>query len=180
MNIREIVLDFETTGLDPEKGHRIIEIGCVELYNCIPTGRTYQTYINPERDVPSEATKINDIKTEFLKPFPVFAEIVDDFLAFIGQDRLVIHNAPFDLKFLNWELKRLNKQPMTTRVIIDTLVIARLTFPGHPAKLNDLCNRFQIDLSKRTTHGALIDCELLAKVYPELLRSSSFVFLPNK
>ena len=176
--MREIVLDTETTGLDPAEGHRIIEIGCVELINYLPTGRVYQTYINPERDVPSEASAISGIKTDFLKPFPVFANIVDDFLAFVGEDKLVIHNASFDLKFLNAELGRLNHSPFLPHRATDTLKIARTKFPGSPASLDALCRRFQIDLSSRTKHGALVDCELLAKVYLELIggRQTTFSF----
>lgn len=176
--MREIVLDTETTGLDPADGHRIIEIGCVELINYLPTGRVYQTYINPERDVPLEASAISGIKTDFLKPFPVFANIVDDFLAFLGEDKLVIHNASFDLKFLNAELGRLNHPLFPSHRATDTLKIARNKFPGSPASLDALCRRFQIDLSSRTKHGALVDCELLAKVYLELIggRQTTFSF----
>ena len=176
--MREIVLDTETTGLDPAEGHRIIEIGCVELINYLPTGRVYQTYINPERDVPLEASAISGIKTDFLKPFPIFANIVDDFLAFLGEDKLVIHNAAFDLKFLNAEFGRLNHPPFLPHRATDTLKIARTKFPGSPASLDALCRRFQIDLSSRTKHGALVDCELLAKVYLELIggRQTTFSF----
>jgi DNA polymerase-3 subunit epsilon len=176
--MREIVLDTETTGLDPAEGHRIIEIGCVELINYVPTGRVYQTYINPERDVPSEASAISGIKTDFLKPFPVFANIIDDFLAFLEDDKLVIHNASFDLKFLNAEFGRLNHPPFLPHRATDTLKIARTKFPGSPASLDALCRRFQIDLSSRTKHGALVDCELLAKVYLELIggRQTTFSF----
>jgi len=176
--MREIVLDTETTGLDPAEGHRIIEIGCVELINYLPTGRVYHTYINPERDVPSEASAISGIKTDFLKPFPVFANIVDDFLTFLGEDKLVIHNASFDLKFLNAEFGRLNHPPFLPHRATDTLKIARTKFPGSPASLDALCRRFQIDLSTRTKHGALVDSELLAKVYLELIggRQTTFSF----
>ncbi len=176
--MREIVLDTETTGLDPAEGHRIIEIGCVELINYLPTGRVYHTYINPERDVPSEASAISGIKTDFLKPFPVFANIVDDFLTFLGEDKLVIHNASFDLKFLNAEFERLNHPPFLPHRATDTLKIARTKFPGSPASLDALCRRFQIDLSTRTKHGALVDSELLAKVYLELIggRQTTFSF----
>lgn len=176
--MREIVLDTETTGLDPAEGHRIIEIGCVELINYLPTGRVYHTYINPERDVPSEASAISGIKTDFLKPFPVFANIVDDFLTFLGGDKLVIHNASFDLKFLNAEFGRLNHPPFLPHRATDTLKIARTKFPGSPASLDALCRRFQIDLSTRTKHGALVDSELLAKVYLELIggRQTTFSF----
>lgn len=176
--MREVVLDTETTGLDPAEGHRIIEIGCVEIINYIPTGRVYHTYINPERDVPLEASAISGIKTDFLKPFPVFANIVDDFLAFLGEDKLVIHNAPFDLKFLNAEFERINHPSFLPHRATDTLKIARTKFPGSPASLDALCRRFQIDLSTRTKHGALVDSELLAKVYLELVggRQTTFSF----
>lgn len=176
--MREIVLDTETTGLDPAEGHRIIEIGCVELINYLPTGRVYHTYVNPERDVPLEASAISGIKTDFLKPFPIFSKIVDDFLSFLGDDRLVIHNASFDLKFLNAEFERLNHPHFPSQRAIDTLKIARAKFPGSPASLDALCRRFQIDLSSRTKHGALVDSELLAKVYLELLggRQTAFSF----
>jgi DNA polymerase-3 subunit epsilon len=176
--MREIVLDTETTGLDPKDGHRIIEIGCVELINYLPTGRVYHTYINPERDVPAEASAISGLKTEFLAPFPVFAKIADDFLSFIGDDKLVIHNAPFDLKFLNAELKLLEQPALPLHRATDTLLIARNKFPGSPASLDALCRRFEIDLSTRTKHGALLDSELLAKVYLELVggRQTAFSF----
>jgi len=167
--MREIVLDTETTGLEPSDGHRVIEIGCVELINYIPTGRVYHTYINPERDVPLEASAISGIKTDFLKPFPVFAKIIDEFLSFLGDDQLVIHNASFDLKFLNAEFGRLNHPIFPPHRAIDTLKIARSKFPGSPASLDALCRRFQIDLSSRSKHGALVDSELLAKVYLELV-----------
>jgi DNA polymerase-3 subunit epsilon len=176
--MREIVLDTETTGLDPADGHRVIEIGCVELINYLPTGRVYHTYVNPERDVPAEASAISGIKTDFLKPFPVFSKIVDEFLSFLGDDQLVIHNAAFDLKFLNAEFERLNHPHLPPHRATDTLKIARAKFPGSPASLDALCRRFQIDLSSRTKHGALVDSELLAKVYLELLggRQTAFSF----
>lgn len=180
--MREIVLDTETTGLDPADGHRIIEIGCVELINYIPTGRVYHTYVNPEREVPLEATAISGIKTDFLKPFPIFEKIVDEFLAFIADDRLVIHNAAFDLKFLNAEFGRLNHPLLPDHRAVDTLKIARAKYPGSPASLDALCRRFQIDLSSRDKHGALIDSELLAKVYLELVggRQTSLSFEVNQ
>jgi DNA polymerase-3 subunit epsilon len=176
--MREIVLDTETTGLDPKDGHRVIEIGCVELINYLPTGRVYHAYINPERDVPAEASAISGLKTEFLATFPIFAQITDDFLAFIGDDKLVIHNAPFDLKFLNAELKLLGQPALPLHRAIDTLLIARNKFPGSPASLDALCRRFEIDLSTRTKHGALVDSGLLAKVYLELVggRQTTFSF----
>ncbi|MDF3034679.1 MAG: polymerase epsilon subunit, partial [Alphaproteobacteria bacterium] len=174
--MREIVLDTETTGLDPAEGHRVIEIGCVELINYLPTGRVYHTYINPERDVPLEASAISGLKTDFLKPFPVFSKIVDDFLSFLGDDKLVIHNASFDLKFLNAELERLGHPLFLPHRATDTLKIARTKFPGSPASLDALCRRFQIDLTSRTKHGALVDSELLAKVYLELIGGRQTAF----
>lgn len=176
--MREVVLDTETTGLDPKDGHRVIEIGCVELINFLPTGRVYHAYINPERDVPAEASAISGLKTDFLKPFPIFAKIVNDFLSFIGDDKLVIHNAPFDLKFLNSELERLQRPSLPLHRATDTLLMARNKFPGSPASLDALCRRFEIDLSARTQHGALLDSELLAKVYLELVggRQTAFSF----
>ncbi len=167
--LREIILDTETTGLSPQAGHRVIEIGCLELVNHLPTGNSFQCYINPERDVPPQSTVITGLTTEFLKPYPIFAEIVDDFLEFLGEDRLVIHNASFDLSFLNFELSRLNRPPLVWDRVTDTLAIARQKFPGSPASLDALCKRFQIDLSKREKHGALLDSQLLADVYLELI-----------
>lgn len=166
--MREIVLDTETTGLSPSSGHRVIEIGCVELYNRIPTGKTYQAYINPQREVSAEAAAVSGLTTEFLKPFPVFGEIVDSFLDFIRNDFLVIHNASFDMGFLNAELERLKRKPLHQNPIIDTLKIARSKFPGSPASLDALCKRFKVDSKERTFHGALLDSTLLAKVYLEL------------
>lgn len=176
--MREIVVDTETTGLDPKDGHRVIEIGCVELIDYLPTGKVYQTYINPERDVPEEASAINGIKTEFLTDFPVFEKISDDFLSFIGDDKLVIHNAPFDLKFLNAELKLIGKPPLDFFKVTDTLPIARHKFPDSPASLDALCERFEIELSRRTKHGALLDAELLAEVYINLMVGGTEKALP--
>lgn len=168
--MREIVLDTETTGLDPEQGHRVIEIGAVELYNHIPTGKTLQLYINPERDIPSESTAVHGITAEFLKDKPIFSQIYTQFLEFIGTDsKLVIHNAEFDMKFLNAELKRVGHAPLAWSRALDTAALARKKFPGSPANLDALCRRFGIDNSNRTFHGALLDSELLAEVYLELL-----------
>lgn len=167
--LREIVLDTETTGLNPQEGHRIVEIGCVELVNHIPSGKFFHTYINPERDVPKESTAITGLTYEFLKDHKVFSQVVEEFLTFIGNDKLVIHNAAFDLKFLNSELKTLNKLPLDSHLVTDTLLLARRKFPGSPASLDALCKRFEIDLSKREKHGALLDSYLLADVYLELL-----------
>ena len=180
--MREIVLDTETTGLDPYSGHRLTEIGCMELINHLPTGKKYQQYINPERDISYEAKKITGLSQEFLKDYPVFSKIAKDFLDFIGDDPLIIHNAKFDLKFLNYELEQLNLSPLKANPIIDTLDIARHKFPGSPASLDALCRRFKIDNTDRTLHGALIDCDLLAKVYLELNggAQASLIGVPEK
>jgi DNA polymerase-3 subunit epsilon len=166
--MREIVLDTETTGLDPGEGHRIVEIACIELIHHVPTGRKFHRYVNPERDMPDDALTVHGLTTEFLGRQPPFAAIVDELLGFIGSDRLVIHNAEFDLAFLNAELARLHCEPITIPYV-DTLGLARVRFPGAPASLDALCRRFGIDLSIRVEHGAEIDCGLLAAVYIELL-----------
>jgi len=167
--VREIVLDTETTGLDPAAGHRIVEVACLELLNHIPTGREYQTYINPERDVPADALAVHGLTAEFLSDKPRFADIADDLLTFIADAPLVIHNAEFDVRFLNAEFQRLARPPLTSMRIVDTLQIARQKFPGAPASLDALCRRFAIDNSARTKHGALLDTELLSDVYLELM-----------
>ncbi|MBU6235339.1 MAG: DNA polymerase III subunit epsilon [Alphaproteobacteria bacterium] len=167
--MREIVLDTETTGMDPAKGDRIVEIGCVELENHVATGRTLHLYLNPERDVPAEAVAVHGLTAEFLSKHPTFAEVVDKFVDFIGEDMLIIHNAEFDVKFLNAELKTLGFPSIQPRRVTDTLMIARRKFPGSPASLDALCRRYNIDLSGRTLHGALLDSQLLAEVYLELL-----------
>lgn len=166
--MREIVLDTETTGLDFRSGHRIVEIGCVELHNLVPTGRHFQTYINPERGVPPEASAISGITTEDLQNQPLFKDIVNPFLEFIEDSPLVIHNADFDIGFLNMEFQRLNLPPFPLTRAIDTVRLAKAKFPGAPASLDALCRRFGIDLSSRVQHGALIDSQLLARVYLEL------------
>ncbi len=166
--MREIVLDTETTGLDPGEGHRIVEIACLELDNRVPTGKVFQTYVNPERDMPIEAFNVHGLSEEFLSTHPKFADIAGKFLAFIGDADLVIHNAEFDLKFIRAEFEKLDDQTLSTGRIIDTLAMARSRFPGAPASLDALCRRFEIDNSARTTHGALLDTELLAEVYLEL------------
>lgn len=168
--MREIVLDTETTGLEPAEGHRIIEIGCIELKNRRPTGRGFQQYINPERDIPEEAFRISKISQDMVKDQPVFAAVAPKFLEFIGDAPLVIHNAAFDVKFLNAELKKLDQPPIPMERTIDTLLIARKRFPGAVATLDALCRRFDISLDEREAkgHGALLDCELLARVYLEL------------
>lgn len=167
--MREIVLDTETTGFDPETGDRLVEIGAVELNGHIPTGRTYHQYINPEREVPQEAVEVHGLTYDILRDKPVFSAVADDFLDFIGTAKLVIHNAAFDMKFLNAELKWLGKPPIPWERAIDTLDIARRKFPGSPASLDALCRRYGIDNSARTLHGALLDSEILAEVYLELI-----------
>lgn len=167
--MREIVLDTETTGFDPDDGHRIIEIGCVELFNHIPTGKTWHHYINPEREIDAGAIAVHGIKNEFLKDKPLFGELVGSFLDFIGDATLVIHNAAFDIKFLNAELKPSGFPGFKLNEAVDTVLIARKKYPGSPANLDALCRRFGIDLSGRELHGALLDAQLLAAVYLELL-----------
>ena len=167
--MREIVLDTETTGLKPDQGDRIVEIGCVELVNHLQTGERRQWYINPERDMPAEAQAVHGLSAEFLAKFPVFGEIVGEFLDFIADSQLVIHNASFDLGFLNAELKRLSLPPLPAARALDTVKMARQKFPGAQASLDALCRRFNIDNSNRTQHGALLDSMLLAECYLELL-----------
>ena len=167
--MREIVMDTETTGLDPQSGDRIVEIGGVELVNHLPTGRTYHQYINPERSMPKEAFEIHGLGDEFLRDYPVFSRIANEFLDFIGDAKLVIHNASFDMMFLNAELGWLGKPPLPMDQAIDTLQIARRKFPGAQASLDALCKRFGVDNSAREKHGALLDSEILAEVYLELL-----------
>ena len=167
--MREIVLDTETTGFDPESGDRIVEIGAIELYNHMPTGRTYHQYINPERDMPQEAFEVHGLSTEFLSDKPVFAAIGEAFLEFLADSKLVIHNAAFDMKFINAELGWIKRPHLPWDRAVDTLAIARRKFPGSPASLAALCRRFGIDNSARTLHGALLDSEILAEVYLELI-----------
>lgn len=167
--MRQIVLDTETTGLDPKSGHRIVELGCVELVNLIPSGKDFHTYFNPERDVPDEVVRVHGLTEAFLSDHPVFAKRVDEFLDFIGDAPLVIHNAQFDMGFLNAELVRAGKAPLEMDRCIDTLLMARQKFPGSPASLDALCRRFGVDNSGRDKHGALLDSELLAGVYLELV-----------
>lgn len=174
--MREIVLDTETTGLDPSTGDRIVEIGAVEMINGVPTGANFHTYVNPERDVPEGAFRIHGLSTEFLKGHPVFAEIVDEFATFIGVDRLVIHNAEFDVRFLNAEFSRLDIAPLTQDRVLDTLAVARRKHPGAANSLDALCSRYGVDTSRRKKHGALLDAELLAEVYVELMGGRQTVF----
>ena len=166
--MREVVLDTETTGLSPENGDRLVEIGCLELTNHMATGRTYHCYVNPEITMPSAAQDVHGLSDEFLADKPLFAAIVGDFLAFIGDDPLIIHNAAFDVGFINAELRRLGKPLLPATQAVDTVSMARQKFPGTPASLDALCRRFSIDNSARTLHGALLDAELLAEVYLEL------------
>lgn len=169
-NIREIVFDTETTGFDPTTGDKLVEIGAVELINHIPTGRTYHQYINPEREVPEEVVKVHGLTTEFLKDFPIFSEVAQDWVDFVGDDGiLVAHNATFDMKFINYELGKLGYQGYEWNRVVDTLEIAKNKFPGQRNNLDVLCKRFGIDNSARTFHGALLDAQLLAEVYLELL-----------
>ncbi|MFT8471691.1 DNA polymerase III subunit epsilon [Acetobacter persici] len=166
---RSILFDTETTGLDPATGDRVIEIAALELVGDLPTGRSYRTLIDPERDVPEEASRVHGFTAADLEGQPKFAEVVDEFLSFIGDDPLIAHNARFDFGFLNAELKRAGRKPLDMARMVDTLDMARERFPGMPNSLDALCRRFGVDLSARTTHNALLDCKLLADVYVELM-----------
>ncbi len=169
--MREIILDTETTGLDPFDGHRIVEIGCVELVNRIPTGRTWHCHLNPEREVPQKAYEVHGLSTDFLRDKPRFAELADELLTFVEGAMLVMHNASFDFGFLNAELERLPRTLLRWEHVVDTLALARRRHPGAPASLDALCRRYGVDLTERETsgHGALLDCRLLASVYVELI-----------
>lgn len=167
--MREIVLDTETTGLDPAKGDRIVEIGAVEIVDKIASGRTFHVLINPERDMPEEAFRVHGHSSASLRDKPVFAAVIDDFLAFVGEDPLVIHNAEFDTRFLNAELAKLGREALAIERIVDTLALARRKHPGAPASLDALCDRYRIDRSRRVKHGALLDAEILVEVYCELM-----------
>ena len=167
--MREIVLDTETTGLDPDSGHRVVEIGCVELINHVPTGNSAQWYINPERDMPEKAFQIHGLSSEFLADKPVFADIAGEFVAFLDDAKVVAHNAFFDVKFLNSELAALDRPGIGRDRVIDTIAVARRKIPGAQYSLDALCRRFEIDLSRREKHGALLDAELLAEVYLDLI-----------
>lgn len=167
--MREIVLDTETTGFEPTEGHRIVEIGAVELLNHMPTGRTYHQYINPERMMPKEAFDVHGLGDDFLRDKPTFKTIARAFIEFVGETMLVIHNAAFDMKFLNAELKVLRHPGLPMSQALDTVALARKKFPGSPASLDALCRRFGVDNSGREKHGALLDSELLAEVYLELI-----------
>src|SRR6201996_4933553 len=167
--MREIVLDTETTGLDPLRGDRLVEVGCVEIFNRMPTGQTYHVYINPERDMPAEAFAVHGLSSEFLSDKPLFAHVVEEFLAFIADAPLVIHNASFDISFINAELERIKRPVISRDRLGDPLLLARRKHPGFSNRLDDLCARYAIDNSRRTKHGALLDAELLAEVYVELI-----------
>jgi DNA polymerase III subunit epsilon len=167
--MREVIFDTETTGLDPLQGDRLVEIGCIELVNRFPTGKTFHCYFNPERAMPEQAFKIHGLSSEFLNDKPLFAQKVDEVIAFLGDAQLVAHNAMFDLGFLNAELERAGRAGVNRERMIDTLVIARRKHPGGSNRLDDLCQRYSIDNSRRTKHGALLDAELLAEVYVELI-----------
>jgi DNA polymerase-3 subunit epsilon len=167
--MREIVLDTETTGLDPLRGDRLVEIGCVEIFNRMPTGQTFHRHLNPERAMPAEAFAVHGLSSEFLADKPFFAEVVEDFLEFIADAPLVIHNASFDISFINAELDRIKRPPIARERLVDTLLLARRKHPGVSNRLDDLCSRYAIDNSRRTKHGALLDAELLAEVYIDLI-----------
>jgi DNA polymerase III subunit epsilon len=167
--MREIVFDTETTGLEPGDGHRIVEIGCVELMDHFPTGRTLQFYLNPERDIPIESRRVHGLSAEFLADKALFAHVVDEFLEFLGDAPLVIHNASFDIKFINAELSRVGRGPIALARAIDTIEIAKRKFPGARYSLDELCKRFGVDLSARSKHGALLDAQLTAEIYLELV-----------
>ena len=167
--MREIVLDTETTGLDPLRGDRLVEIGCVEIFNRMPTGQTFHRHLNPERDMPAEAFAVHGLSGEFLADKPLFAHVVEEFLEFIADAPLVIHNASFDIGFINAELDRIKRPAILRDRLIDTLLLARRKHPGVSNRLDDLCSRYSIDNSRRTKHGALLDAELLAEVYIDLI-----------
>jgi DNA polymerase-3 subunit epsilon len=179
--MREIVFDTETTGLDPGQGHRLIEIGCIELLNRIPSGQFFHRYLNPERDIPAEAFAIHGLSLEFLSDKPKFPDICEDLIAFIGDAPLVAHNAFFDLGFINAELERCRKVLIARDRLVDTLMLARRKHPAGPNRLDDLCGRYGIDNSRRTKHGALLDAEILAEVYLELIggRQAQLVLVEN-
>jgi DNA polymerase-3 subunit epsilon len=166
--MREIVLDTETTGLDPNDGHRLVEIGGIELYNCIPTGQVFHRYIDPQRDIPQSAYEVHGLSREFLTGKPLFEHVVEEFLSFVGDAKLVIHNAEFDMRFLNAELQRAGRSAFAFNRALDTLALARRRHPGLSNSLDALCVRYGIDNSRRTKHGALLDAEILAEVYAEL------------
>lgn len=175
--MREIVFDTETTGLSPEEGHKLLEIGAVELFNHIPTGKVYHQYINPQRDVPAEAFKVHGLGYDFLKDFPVFSEVAQDFLDFIGDDIIIAHNSSFDIGFLNYELKHSGYKTLNNDRVLDTLAIAKKLFPGAKNNLDALTRRFEITGIDRSFHGALLDSQILAKVYLELVGGAEPSFI---
>jgi DNA polymerase III subunit epsilon len=174
--MRHIAFDTETTGLDPAQGHRVVEIGCVEMVDYVRTGRTFHAYLNPERDIPPEAERVHGLSRTFLADKPLFKDVAVDFLAFVGEGLLVAHNASFDMKFINYELRALGHAAFSADRSLDTLLIARKKYPGQPASLDALCRRFNVDTTARVKHGALLDAELLCDVYLELMggRQASF------
>ncbi len=176
--MREIVFDTETTGLDPVAGHRVVEIGCVEILNGIPTGKVFHHYLDPQRDMPAEAYAVHGLSADFLAGKPLFKDIVDEFCAFTEGAKLVAHNAEFDFRFLSAELVAVGREPLDPGRMVDTLALARRRHPGSPASLDALCQRYGIDNSRRTRHGALLDAEILAEVYAELNggRQTTLVF----
>jgi DNA polymerase III subunit epsilon len=175
--MREIVLDTETTGLDPLRGDRLVEVGCVELFNRMPTGQTFHRYMNPEREMSAEAFAVHGLSTQFLTDKPFFHEVVDEFLEFIGDAPLVIHNASFDIGFINAELDRIKRPVIPRERLVDTLLLARRKHPGVSNRLDDLCSRYAIDNSHRTKHGALLDAALLAEVYVDLIGARQSVLI---
>ena len=174
--LRHIAFDTETTGLDPVQGHRVVEIGCVEMVDYVRTGRTFHAYLNPERDIPPEAERVHGLSRKFLADKPLFKDVAADFLAFVGEGLLVAHNASFDMKFINYELRTLGHGAFAADRSLDTLLMARKKYPGQPASLDALCRRFNVDTTARVKHGALLDAELLCDVYLELMggRQASF------
>ena len=180
--MREIVVDTETTGLDPLSGHRIVEIAAIELFHHVPTGRRFHSYVNPERDMPPEAYAVHGLSEEFLAGHPPFASAVDELLTFVGDAPLVIHNAEFDMRFINAELARIGRDSIPGGRVVDTLALARRKHPGSPNSLDALCDRYRIDRSRRVKHGALLDAEILVEVYGELLggRQRSLMFSSNE
>jgi DNA polymerase-3 subunit epsilon len=180
--MREVIVDTETTGLDPKTGDRIIEIGCVEMVNKLPTGNSFQTYLNPDYPLSEASIRITGLTNQFLADKPRFKDKMDEFLNFLGDSNLVIHNAPFDMKFINAELMRENRPLISMDRVVDTLKIARQKYPGSPASLDALCRRYSISIKERSYHGALLDAELLSLVYVELMggRQISFAFSSNE
>src|ERR1043166_9185438 len=175
--MREIILDTETTGLEPLRGDRLVEIGCVQIFNRMPPGQTFHRHLNPEREMPAEAFAVHGLSTEFLAGKPLFAHVVEEFLEFIGDAPLVIHNASFDIAFINAELDRIKRPPIPRERLVDTLLLARRKHPGVSNRLDDLCSRYVIDNSRRTKHGAVLDAELLAEVYVDLIGARQSVLI---